>query len=310
MRERKRIDLAGSLAAQIADDIRGGRLPVGEHLTAQALADRFGVSRSPVGEALRKLTSQGLVAHQARRGYFVASPGGEMTPPTPAPDDPAHRVYLMLAEDRLEGQVPDVISVNFLRERYSLTLGQVQALITRVVKEGWLERRAGYGLQFTAMLNSADALMQTYRFRMAMEPAALLEPGYELSREDAAECRRTEEYMLAGGVESMSMEELYDRGVRFHELIVAGSRNPFFLDALRRINSIRRLLAYRSSATQGRYYEQARDHLEILDLLEAGRNEEASWKLRSHLGHVIHNLAAIRPVLEPHRASSVSLHLV
>jgi DNA-binding GntR family transcriptional regulator len=105
--------------------------------------------------------------------------------------------------------------------------------------------------------------------------------------------------MLAGGVESMSIEELYDRGVRFHEMIVAGSKNPFFLDALRRINSIRRLLAYRSSAARGRYYEQAQDHLGILDLLEAERNEEASQRLRSHLGKVIQNLAAIRPILEP-----------
>jgi DNA-binding GntR family transcriptional regulator len=84
----------------------------------------------------------------------------------------------------------------------------------------------------------------------------------------------------------------------FHELIIASSKNPFFLDALRRINSIRRLLSYRSAATRGRYYEQARDHLEILTLLELGRNVEASLKLRDHLGKVIHNLLAIKPILE------------
>jgi DNA-binding GntR family transcriptional regulator len=149
------------------------------------------------------------------------------------------------------------------------------------------------------MLDSADGLLQTYRFRMALEPAALLEPRYALDREAARECRAVEERMLAGGVERMTTEELYDRGVRFHEVIVAGSRNPFFLDALRRINSVRRLLAYRSSATRGRYYEQARDHLAILDLLEAGRNEAAAERLRAHLGRVIRNLEAIRPILEP-----------
>ena len=105
--------------------------------------------------------------------------------------------------------------------------------------------------------------------------------------------------MLAGGIESMAIEELYDRGVRFHETIVAGSRNPFFLDALQRINGVRRLLAYRSSVSRGRYYEQAQDHLEILDLLEAGENEAAAERLRRHLGTVIGNLQAIRPILEP-----------
>jgi DNA-binding GntR family transcriptional regulator len=301
MSARKRTGLAGSLAAQLAEEIRAGRFAVGDHLSAQTLADRFGVSRSPVGEALRELAAKGLLRHRAQRGYFVAPAGAASPPFPPSPQDPVHDAYLALAEDRLEGRVPEVVSANLLRDRYGLTLGQVQSLVTRVAGEGWLERRPGYGLRFTAMLTSPDALLQTYRFRLAMEPAALIEPGYELDREEARECRRVEEFMLSGGVESMSMEELYDRGVRFHELIVAGSRNPFFLDALRRINSIRRLLAYRSSAARGRYYEQARDHLEILDLLEAGRNEEASWKLRSHLGTVIHNLAAIRPVLEFHR---------
>jgi len=299
MPARTRTGLAGGLAARLSEEIRSGRLAAGDHLSAQGLADRFGVSRSPVAEALRELASRRIVRHEAQKGYFVAPQGGEPIPPAPVPEDPVHRAYLTLAEDRLEGRVPEVISVSFLRDRYGLSPGQVQGLVTQVVREGWLERRPGYGLRFTAMLGSADALLQTYRFRMALEPAALLEPGYELDRAAAAECRRVEEFMLAGGIESMAIEELYDRGVRFHETIVAGSRNPFFLDGLRRINGIRRLLAYRSSATRGRYYGQARDHLEILDLLEAGENEAAAERLRRHLGAVIDNLAAIRPILEP-----------
>jgi DNA-binding GntR family transcriptional regulator len=154
------------------------------------------------------LASKGLVEHRQQKGYFVAAPGESPVEPAAAPADPMQDAYLALAEDRLEGRVPDVVSVNFLRERYNLSQGQVQSLVTRVMKEGWLERRAGYGLEFTAMLNSADALLQTYRFRMALEPAALLEPTYQLDREEARECRRVEEFMLAGGVESMSMEEL------------------------------------------------------------------------------------------------------
>lgn len=295
-----RTKLVDDLAAQLAEEIRAGRFARGAHLSAQALADRYGVSRSPVGKALLRLAAEGLLQHAPQRGYFVdgAGPAPAIAPPA----DPVHTAYLALAEDHLEDRLPEVVSAAFLRDRFGLTPAQVQALIARVTGEGWLERRAGYGLQFTAMLKSTDALVQTYRFRMAMEPAALLEPGYRLDRDEARDCRRIEQFMLAGGVESMTIEQLYDRGVRFHELIVAGSRNPFFLDALRRINGVRRLLAYRSSATRGRYYEQARDHVEILDLLEAGRNEEASWVLRAHLGKVIHNLAALRPVLEPNSA--------
>ena len=296
---KKKLGVSALLAARIRDENRSGALPPATHLTAQGLADRFSVSRSPVSEALKLLAADGSLTHQLNKGYFVsAQPGAEtqwQAPPRSAVDI----AYFALAEDRLEQKLPDVVSASFLRDRYSLSSAEVQLLCTRIVKEGWLERRAGYGFQFTDMLNSADALAQTYRFRMALEPAALLEPGYELDRLGAEDCRKVEERILAGGVATMSIEELYDRGVRFHELIVAGSRNPFYLDALRRINSVRRLIAYRSSATRERYYGQAQEHLEILDLLTGGRNEEASWKLRLHLGHVIHNLAAIRPILEP-----------
>jgi DNA-binding GntR family transcriptional regulator len=292
MPARKRTRLADTLATQIAEELRSGRYRVGDHLSAQSLADRFGVSRSPVSDALRELASRGLVGHQPQRGYFVEPPSENSTKLTGPPSDPIREAYLALADDRLKRRIPEVVSVNLLRDRYRLTLGQVQSLVTRIVKEGWLERRAGYGLQFTTMLDSTDALLQTYRFRISMEPAALMEPGYGLDKEGTQRCRRTEEILLASGTGDMSVEDFYDRGVRFHELIVAGSKNPFFLDALRRINSIRQLIAYHSPGIQGCRYEQAQDHLEILDLLEAGRNEEASWRLRIHLGNVIHALAA------------------
>ena len=300
----KRNGLAARLASSLGRDIREGRLAPGAHLVAQAIADQHGVSRSPVSEALKLLVDQGFARKEANRGVFVTDVPN--LPPVPAGIgiDPIEKAYFRLAEDRLEGRLPDTVSASLIRDRYGLTQAQVQALLTRIVKEGWLERRAGYGFAFTEMLDSADALVQTYRMRMALEPSALLEPGYHLELDDLRALRSVEEHLLAGGIETMSREELYDRGVRFHETVIGGSRNPFFLDALRRINSIRRLLAYRSMGSRARYFQQARDHLEILDLLEQRRNEEASWKLRSHLSTVIHNIGEIRPLLEGNAESS------
>ena len=290
--------LAARLASAIGREIRDGRIAPGAHLVAQAIADQHGVSRSPVNEALTLLVEQGFARKEANRGVFVNDVRNLELAPASVERDPVEKTYFQLAEDRLEGRLPDSISANLIRESYGLTQAQVQLLLTRIVKEGWLERRAGYGFAFTEMLDSADALVQTYRMRVALEPHALLEPGYHLDLEDLRELRTVEEHLLAGGVETMSTEELYDRGVRFHETIIGAARNPFFLDALKRINSIRRLLAYRSMSSRSRYFQQAREHLEILVLLEQHRNEEASWKLRSHLSTVIHNLTEIRPLLE------------
>lgn len=296
----KRNGLAARLASALGRDIREGRLAPGDHLVAQAIADQYGVSRSPVNEALKLLVDEGFARKEAHRGVFVNDISDLALSPEKPGVDPVEKAYFQLAEDRLEGRLPDIVSASLVRDSYGLTQAQVQSLLTRIVKEGWLERRAGYGFAFTEMLDSADALVQTYRMRMALEPNALLDPGYHLELEDLRALRAVEEHLLSGGIETMSAEELYDRGVRFHETIIGASRNPFFLDALKRINSIRRLLAYRSMGSRARYFQQAREHLEILDLLEQRRNEEASWKLRSHLSTVIHNLGEIRELLEVH----------
>jgi DNA-binding GntR family transcriptional regulator len=46
-----------------------------------------------------------------------------------------------------------------------------------------------------------------------------------------------------------------------------------------------------------RYRQQCEEHLQILELLERKRNEDASQALRRHLEHTIENLQEIRPIL-------------
>ena len=66
---------AEALRDEIEQDIVTGRLQPGERLDEQSLADRFGVSRTPIREALMQLASTGMVELHSRRGAFVASLG-------------------------------------------------------------------------------------------------------------------------------------------------------------------------------------------------------------------------------------------
>ena len=60
-------DLAGRLRIEILTE----NLHPGEKLTEQVLCDKFGVSRTPVREALKNLEAEGLIEMIPNRGAFV-----------------------------------------------------------------------------------------------------------------------------------------------------------------------------------------------------------------------------------------------
>ncbi|HEY2372047.1 MAG TPA: GntR family transcriptional regulator [Gaiellaceae bacterium] len=63
--------LVDKLAATLQARVLNGELPMGARLRQAALAEEFGVSRTPVREALRKLQASGLVELRPNRGALV-----------------------------------------------------------------------------------------------------------------------------------------------------------------------------------------------------------------------------------------------
>ena len=62
---------AERLATEIADAILSGRIPPGTRLDEKSLAEQFGVSRTPVREALRQLGNSGLIDIRPHKGAAV-----------------------------------------------------------------------------------------------------------------------------------------------------------------------------------------------------------------------------------------------
>lgn len=65
------------LRDEIENEILTGRLPPGTRLDEVPLAARFGVSRTPIREALMQLSAAGLIEIRPRRGAVVAEIGPE-----------------------------------------------------------------------------------------------------------------------------------------------------------------------------------------------------------------------------------------
>lgn len=277
-------DLALRIARRIADLARRRSLEPGDRLVEHRLALEFHVSRSPVRQALEVLEGKGLVELKPNRGYFLAANGRKLRQAAAALDRQAGDApYRRIAADRLAGRLPEQFKEVELMRHYGIARGELSAILTRMAQEGWIERKPGYGWKFLPVLTSDESHALSYRFRAAIEPAALLEPTFRVDREAFARLRAEQESLIAGRIRELSSTELFQIGSSFHETVIGCSGNPFFLEALQRINRLRRLIEYRAMFDTELFIQQAREHVRLLDLLEAGDRAGAADFLRRHL---------------------------
>ena len=73
-----RRDLSDRVYQVLRGDILAGRLAPGQRLSLEEFAQRFGISITPVRDALRLLAADGLVELQPRRGAFVIQPSPKL----------------------------------------------------------------------------------------------------------------------------------------------------------------------------------------------------------------------------------------
>ena len=66
---------ADDIARVLEDEIVGGLIAPGTVLRQEQLSERFQVSRTPVREALRRLSAEGLVDSHPNRGFWAAELG-------------------------------------------------------------------------------------------------------------------------------------------------------------------------------------------------------------------------------------------
>lgn len=240
--------LAPALAARIVEKIRREALPVGHRLTEQSLCDELGVSRSPVRKALQYLATTGVVGSVPNKGYQVAKPASVVARvQVRAHEDSDEALYMAIADDRLAGELASDVNETELMERYEATRLQVQRVLHRMAREGIVERKPARGWAFLPLLNTPQAYRESYRFRMIIEPASLLEPGYAVDAAELENCYRQQCELLGGAIEKWPR-----------------------LECLAKLD-------------RAKMRQQCEEHLVLIDLVRRGERVEASHFLRQHL---------------------------
>lgn len=281
-----RKSLTPQIAGNIIDYAKANGMGEGDHLPLQMLADAFRVSRAPIMGALKSLEAEGVVRAEPNRGYFFAIDPqvAELAKPRGHGEAEGNEdVYFRMADDRLSGQLPDRVSENELMRLYDLPRTRLLKILHRIAEEGWIERLPGNGWAFTQALTSRKSYEDGYAFRAVIEQQAMLLPTFEPNLEGFKRAREVQSNLRDGGYEAWSRAEIFKANNEFHEMLVACSQNEFFLDAVKRINRLRRLIEYRVTIDRTRLPRQTNEHLHILDLIEGGRRNEAAAFLFTHI---------------------------
>lgn len=278
--------LQQDLLDRIVAVIHAEGLKPGDRLNENRLSQQLGVSRTPVRAALERLAAEGYAARQPHRGMeLVAIPPQVET--TPAPEEDADSLLTRIARDRGRDALPAVVSETELMRRYGVTRPVAQDALGRLADLDVVERKPGYGWRFLDTLQDGNARAESYRFRILIETAAILEPGFRLDPEWIEGMRRSHEealaQALAGHWNASSSVGFFEMNAAFHEGICEASGNRYLAAALRRQNRLRRLSNYDWIHGVTRVVVNCREHLEILERLEAGDREIASALMRRHL---------------------------
>lgn len=174
-----RVTAQDRVLSALREDIRTGLLAPGDQVVQEALAERYGVSRVPLREALKTLESEGQVVYHPHRGYFVAelsiadllevyrlrqvleSEAVRAAVPTLGDDDVEALADLAVAVDAAAG-AGDLGEVSAANRRFHFALFDAAGMprLSRLLRQLWEATDAYRSLYFEAEENRARVSLE------------------------------------------------------------------------------------------------------------------------------------------------------
>lgn len=271
-----------ALAERMLAWLRQQDLKPGDHVPERLATEMFHVSRTPVRAALALLTERGLLERRDQRGYFVAQ-DLETVDHAAAVETPESALHDAILRDRFSKRLDAEVTAAHLARRYQASRALVLRVLGRLQRDGVMERALGQRWVFLPALDSLRSQEDSHRFRLILEPAAFLQPGFVL------DARRTRDLKAALGelaqqdARRFDLKRAIETDIAFHEAIADACHNRFLADAMRQQSRLRRFATTSMQVPPARLIESCREHLAILEAAEAGDLARAAELMRDHL---------------------------
>lgn len=277
-----------------SDNVAAGLLPQGTRLTVAAVADRLGLSRSPVKRALEAMVLNGQLARDQRSGYIVgaavlASPVAANLFTLPLPDLDAEAAHLgrssweLILDEVAEATAASIpfgiyqISETGIGEYFGVSRTVTREVLSRLQERGAVGKdRASHWM---AGPLSARMLDDEHVLRRLLEPAALI-AAVTLIRQKLPEMQNR----LARTSPGCSPAEMDAIEADLHDacaMLQPNRRLEATLQHLRTARRVNRLFA--THVVQHDESALLAEHRLVLDHLALGDGEGAAAALRHHL---------------------------
>jgi DNA-binding GntR family transcriptional regulator len=277
--------LQTELATRILRMLKEKGAGPGYHLVELELCRHFDVSRTPVRGALKLLDERGIVEARANRGYVLVEPvrkAPDIEPVNPE-DEEDNRLFIAIAKARNSGELPDQCSQQEIMRLFDAKLTTVVRVLRQLAELSLVERKPGNGWSFALSINSKRARLDSYAFRLIVEPAGLIEETFELDFDWLERSRQRHLAFRKRRWRDTLAVEFYAVNSDFHEQLARCSGNRYILDAVQRQNRLRSFLNIQWVNGEERVHASVDEHLAILDRLAAGENRAAHDLMKHHL---------------------------
>jgi DNA-binding GntR family transcriptional regulator len=241
------------------------------------------VSRTLIRGALKVLLEENLLSHEAGKGYRLIAPPTGQAFNAALPQAEEEELATSVLRDRMAGRLGDSISISELMRRYDIGRPAAQKALQQLSESQAIERGPGQSWLFRPSLNSLAALEESLKFRLILEPEALLSPNFNADPQRLALLRSAMQTLLSSPVEHFDIQQFRELDISFHELLGQSCGNRFIGDALLQHQSLRRLPNLLPTVSVHRLQEALREHLQIIAHIERGQLEIAADLLRLHL---------------------------